>query len=115
MKQLLHTRALLPYGIAIFVIAFLLFQVQLILGKYFLPLFGGTPAMWTTCMFFFQTLLLGGYLYSHAVTSLLPVRRQGKVHLGALLAALAAVSISAFAWHSPLMPDSSWKPNGPGN
>src|SRR6266849_8965469 len=113
MKQPLHTRAFLPYGIAIFVSAFLLFQVQLILGKYFLPWFGGTPAMWTTCMFFFQTLLLGGYLYSHAVTSLLPVRTQGRVHLGLLLAALAAVSIPAVAWHSPLMPDSSWKPNGP--
>ena len=110
-----HPHTLLPYGIAIFVSAFLLFQVQLILGKYFLPWFGGTPAMWTTCMFFFQTLLLGGYLYSHAVTSLLPVRTQGRVHLGALLAALAAVSIPAVAWHSPLMPDSSWKPNGPEN
>src|SRR6266568_7074538 len=115
MKQPLHTRALLPYGIAIFVSAFLLFQVQLILGKYFLPWFGGTPAMWTTCMFFFQTLLLGGYLYSHAVTFFLPVRIQGKVHLGALFAALAAVSISAVAWQSPLMPDSNWKPNGPEN
>src|SRR5216683_985622 len=89
-----HPRALLPYGIAIFISAFLLFQVQLIVGKYFLPWFGGTPAMWTTCMFFFQTLLLGGYLYSHAVTSLLSTRTQGKVHLVVLLAALAAVSIS---------------------
>jgi hypothetical protein len=66
-------------------------------------------------MFFFQALLLGGYLYSHAVTSLLPVRIQRNVHLGTLFAALAAVSISAVAWHSPLMPDSGWKPNGPEN
>jgi len=115
MKQLLHPRVLLPYGIAIFISAFLLFQVQLIVGKYFLPWFGGTPAMWTTCMFFFQTLLLGGYLYSHAVTSLLSTQTQGKVHLAALLVALAAVSIPAFAWHSPLMPDASWKPTGPDN
>src|SRR6266446_5511755 len=106
----LRARPLVAYAIAIFVSAFLLFQVQLILGKYFLPWFGGTPATWTTCMFFFQTLLLGGYLYSHAVTSLLPVRMQGKFHLTALVAALAALSIPVVAWHSPLLPDSSWKP-----
>jgi hypothetical protein len=115
MAQPLHPRVLLPYGIAIFVSAFLLFQVQLVLGKYFLPWFGGTPAMWTTCMFFFQTLLLGGYLYSHAVTSFLSTRTQGQMHSVALLAALAAVSISAVVWRCPLLPDSSWKPNGPEN
>lgn len=107
-----YTQTFLPYRIAIFVSAFLLFQVQLILGKYFLPWFGGTPAMWTTCMFFFQTLLLGGYLYSHAITSLLSTRAQRRVHLMSLAAALTAVSVSVVAWHSPLMPDSSWKPNG---
>ncbi len=45
-----------PYWVSIFLGAFLLFSVQLLLGKYFLPWFGGTPAMWTTCMFFFQTM-----------------------------------------------------------
>jgi hypothetical protein len=58
------------YGFAIFCGAFLLFQVQLILGKYALPWFGGAPAVWTTCMLFFQLLLLGGYSYSHAVSKL---------------------------------------------
>jgi hypothetical protein len=111
----LHRRALPPYGITIFLSAFLLFQVQLILGKYFLPWFGGTPAMWTTCMFFFQTLLLAGYLYSHAVTSLLSFRTQRQLHATALLAALAAVIIPAVAWHSPLLPGSNWKPRGPEN
>ena len=56
-----------PYRFTIFLGAFLLFAVQLVLGKYFLPWFGGTPAMWTTCMFFFQTLLLAGYAYAHGI------------------------------------------------
>src|SRR5882762_3830673 len=73
-----------PYWVSIFLGAFLLFAVQLLLGRYFLPWFGGTPAMWTTCMFFFQTLLLAGYLYSHAVTSLLSPRTQRQVHAMAL-------------------------------
>lgn len=42
---------------ALLLSAFLLFQMQLVPAKYFLPWFGGTPAMWTTCMFFFQSLL----------------------------------------------------------
>ena len=58
-----------PYWISIFLGAFLLFSMQLLLGKYFLPWFGGTPAMWTTCMFFFQTLLLAGYAYAHALVN----------------------------------------------
>ena len=105
----------MAYGTTIFIGAFLLFQVQLILAKYFLPWFGGTPATWTTCMFFFQTLLLGGYLYSHAITSLLPVRIQRNVHLVVLAAALAAVSVPVLAWTAPLLPGFSWKPNDSGS
>src|SRR2546430_10513336 len=48
------------FGIAIFTSAFLLFQVQLLLGKFLLPWFGGTSAIWATCLLFFQVLLLGG-------------------------------------------------------
>src|SRR6476661_6779032 len=66
------------YGFAIFCAAFILFQVQLILGKYALPSFGGAPAVWTTCMLFFQLLLLGGYFYSPAV-SRIRLRRQSIV------------------------------------
>src|SRR5438045_7585804 len=91
----------LPYYSAIFLSAFLLFQVQLLVGKYFLPWFGGTPAMWTTCMFFFQTLLLLGYLYSHCVATLSSPSSQGKLHLAVLFGALAWLSISAGVWHSP--------------
>src|SRR5947207_5350541 len=100
----LGTARMQPYWAGIFLGAFLLFQVQLLVGKYFLPWFGGTPAMWTTCMFFFQTLLLLGYLYSHCVATLSSPSSQGKLHLAVLFGALAWLSISAGVWHSPLMP-----------
>ncbi|MBV9622430.1 MAG: hypothetical protein JOZ14_00450, partial [Acidobacteria bacterium] len=101
------------YGATIFLSAFLLFQVQLILGKFFLPWFGGTPAMWTTCMFFFQTLLLGGYIYAHAISRLMAARWQAIIHVITLLATAATFLLSAARWHSPLLPDASWKPSGP--
>ena len=69
-----------PYWISIFLGAFLLFAIQLLLGKYFLPWFGGTPAMWTTCMFFFQMLLLAGYAYAHALANWFSLRVQGLLH-----------------------------------
>src|SRR6478736_1665533 len=55
-------------AITIFTSAFLLFQVQPIISKTILPWFGGSPAVWTTCVLFFQVLLLGGYAYAHVLT-----------------------------------------------
>src|SRR5260370_774735 len=107
------SKAVLPYYSAIFLSAFLLFEVQLLLGKYFLPWFGGTPAVWTTCMFFFQTLLVAGYLYAHLVAVRLTPKSQAKLHLTVLLIALVSVVLSAIAWHCPLMPGSNWRPEGP--
>src|SRR5580765_1244345 len=101
------------YGTTIFISAFLLFQVQLIVGKYFLPWFGGTPAMWTTCMFFFQLALLAGYLYSHLLTDRVPLRWQGIVYIGVLVLAVSWLLLFAIAWHSPLLPESRLKPAGP--
>jgi len=103
----------LPYAVAIFISAFLLFQVQLILGKYFLPWFGGTPAMWTTFMFFFQSLLLAGYLYAHLLADLIPPRPQAIIHIGFLILTSVLFLASATAWGSPLTPDSHWKPSSP--
>ena len=79
----------LLFAVAVFVSAFLLFQVQPLISKAILPWFGGTPSVWTTCMLFFQVLLCGGYLYSHLVTSRLTPRQQGLVHCGVLLISLA--------------------------
>src|SRR5713226_1937619 len=111
MKQPVHTRAFLPYGITIFVSAFLLFQVQLILGKYFLPWFGGTPAMWTTCMFFFQTLLLAGYAYAHALANWFSPRTQSYLHSALLFTSLVVLAFLAVMWGTPITPSANWRPH----
>jgi hypothetical protein len=49
------------FPVTIFLSAFLLFEVQPMIGRYVLPWFGGGPAVWTNCMLFFQTMLLAGY------------------------------------------------------
>ena len=56
-------RVLFP--VTIFLSAFLLFQVQPIMGRFILPWFGGTPAVWSVCLLFFQAMLLAGYAYAH--------------------------------------------------
>src|ERR1700685_366877 len=78
----------LRYRLIIFLGAFLLFAVQLLLAKYFLPWFGGAPAVWTTCMLFFQTLLLAGYAYAHGLIQWFSPRVQTALHVSLLLAAL---------------------------
>lgn len=90
-------------ALTIFLSAFLLFQVQPLMGKYLLPWFGGGPGVWTTCLLFFQTILLGGYAYAHGLVTRLPPARQGLVHLGLLV--LAALCL-------PAIPAESWKPTG---
>jgi hypothetical protein len=80
----------LVFAVALFVSAFLLFWVQPLAGKMLLPLLGGTPAVWNTCMLFFQALLLAGYAYALALARWLSARAQAAVHLALLaLAALA--------------------------
>jgi len=101
-----------PYSVTVLVSAFLLFEIQLILAKFFLPWFGGTPALWTTCMFFFQSLLVVGYFYAHLLAERVPFRRQGLVHLILLTTALVVSAALCARWRSPLFPGSIWKPNG---
>jgi len=92
---------MLPFALTIFTGAFLLFQVQPLVGKYILPWFGGGPGVWTTCLLFFQLLLLGGYAYAHAVSRYLKPRTQAILHLVLLIAALASL---------PITPSDAWKP-----
>lgn len=91
------------YSSAIFLSAFLLFQVQPLIAKRILPWFGGVPSVWTVCMLFFQALLLAGYAYAHLLTSKLPPRRQAWTHAAVLAASLAFL---------PIIPDAAWKPVG---
>src|SRR5580704_4287515 len=94
---------LIVYSATVFLSAFLLFQVQPLIGKYILPWFGGAPGVWTTCMLFFQALLLGGYAYAHFVSRWLRPRAQAALHFALIVAALALL---------PITPADSWKPDG---
>jgi hypothetical protein len=89
------------YALTIFISAFLLFQVQPMIAKIILPWFGGGAAVWSTCLMFFQIVLLLGYLYSHATTKWLSPRHQSLLHTLILLASLALL---------PVYPAASWKP-----
>lgn len=92
---------MISYALTIFTGAFLLFLVQPLIGKYILPWFGGSPGVWTTCLLFFQLLLLGGYAYAHGLSSRLSPKRQTQVHLALLFLSLAFL---------PIIPSENWKP-----
>ena len=94
---------MLLFASTILLSAFLLFLVQPIIAKQILPWFGGTSAVWTTCLVFFQVLLLAGYAYSHLITSHLAPRQQARLHIALLLASLLFL---------PIIPDASLKPTG---
>ena len=90
----------LRFALTIFLSAFLLFQVQPIAARYILPWFGGGPAVWTSCLLFFQIGLLAGYVYAHWLGLRLGSRLQGGVHL-----ALLALSLLFL----PIRPSAAWK------
>lgn len=91
------------HALTIFLGAFLLFQVQPLIGKYILPWFGGGPGVWTTCLLFFQAALLGGYAYAHLLSTHLKPRGQAWLHGCLLIVAVAMM---------PIIPASHWKPTG---
>jgi SAM-dependent methyltransferase len=94
---------MLLYSLTIFLSAFLLFQVQPIIAKMILPWFGGSSAVWSTCMLFFQVALLLGYLYAHWLHEKLAPRKQAAAHIAALAVSLAAL---------PMLPNPGWKSAG---
>ncbi len=93
----------MPYAATIFLSSFLLFLVQPLIARQILPWFGGSAAVWTTCMLFFQSLLLAGYAYAHAANARLSPRTQAIVHCVLLGLALLAL---------PIAPAEGWKPLG---
>ena len=104
---------MLTYAITIFTGAFLLFQVEPLLARYILPWFGGTSAVWITCMLFFQLLLVAGYAYSHLIVTRLSARRQAIVHVEIVSACVLLMATLALIWQSPITPGPSWKPLNP--
>src|SRR3984957_14273398 len=81
------------YFSAIFLSAFLLFQVQPLIAKIVLPWFGGGAAVWIVCLLFFQIVLVLGYLYAHFLTQCVPAGAQRWVHAGVVLVSFAALPI----------------------
>ena len=92
------------YAVTILLSAFLLFLVQPMIAKIIVPWFGGSSAVWITCLLFFQLELLLGYFYAFWIINRLPVRRQKILHV-----ALLGLGIVVL----PILPSSYWKPLGP--
>ena len=91
------------YGLSVFLSAFLLFQIEPLIAKIILPWFGGSAAVWTTCLVFFQVVLLLGYLYVYWLTRCLRPKLQTWIHVSLLATSLLLL---------PILPDSAWKPRG---
>jgi hypothetical protein len=94
------------YASTIFLSAFLLFQVQPLIAKIILPWFGGSAAVWSAAMLFFQLVLLAGYGYAHFAIRRLTPKMQWTIHAG-----LLAVSCALL----PIVPSPHWKPNEAGD
>ena len=88
-------RMVLLFAVTLFLSSALLFLVQPMVAKMVLPFLGGTPAVWNTCMVFFQSMLLLGYLYVHAATRWLRPRPQALVHVALLSASLLALPVAS--------------------
>lgn len=94
------------YAVTIFLSAFLLFQVQPLIAKMILPWFGGSAAVWSASMLFFQLLLLAGYAYAHISIRFLKPRMQMLVHVALLLGSCALL---------PILPNPVWRPTQAGD
>src|SRR5579862_1505204 len=94
------------YAVTIFLSAFLLFQVQPLIAKMILPWFGGSAAVWSASMLFFQLLLLAGYAYAHVSIRFLKPRMQMLVHVALLLGSCALL---------PILPNPIWRPTQAGD
>jgi hypothetical protein len=93
----------LYFIVTVFLSATLLFSVQPMVAKTLLPVFGGSSSVWTTCMLFYQTMLLLGYLYAHFVMKRVSRRVQLFGHVAMLVVALGA----GYVYDTPVAPPSS--------
>jgi hypothetical protein len=100
----------LLFATTIFLGAFLLFLIEPLIAKLILPWFGGSAAVWATCLVFFQTALLLGYLYTDSTIRRLAPRRQSVLHLGLLLVSLLWLPIAPqIFWRSHANIDPAWR------
>jgi len=102
-RPLTSNQSMLLLALTTLLSAFLLFSVQPLIAKQIVPWFGGTSAVWTLCLVFFQSLLTAGYAYSDWTTRRLRPRSQAALHLGLL--ALSLISL-------PIVAADRWKPAG---
>jgi hypothetical protein len=94
----------------VFLGSFLLFLIEPLFAKSILPWFGGSASVWATCLVFFQTALLLGYLYADATTHRLTPKRQSTTHLGLLLVSLLWLPIAPqISWRSDVQVDPAWR------
>ncbi|HWZ87800.1 MAG TPA: fused MFS/spermidine synthase, partial [Polyangiaceae bacterium] len=92
----------LNFALTVFVSAFLLFQIEPLISKFILPWFGGSPAVWTTCLLFFQVVLFCGYAYAHLSTRFLAPRERVIVHCTILAVSLALLHVAPGNQYKPL-------------
>src|SRR5580700_1000359 len=90
---------LIVFVVSMFISATLLFLVEPMIAKMLLPLLGGTPAVWNTCLVFFQVMLLAGYSYAYVTMKWLSRKTQIGVHVALVLVPL--VVVSALPFHLP--------------
>jgi hypothetical protein len=102
-----HTSLMILFSVTIFVSAALLFLIEPMFAKFVLPSFGGTPAVWTGSMMFFQAALLTSYVYVHATTTWLGARRQAVLHLVVVLLPLLVLPVA--------VPAKDWAPGPDSN
>ncbi|MBM4409219.1 MAG: hypothetical protein FJ038_11660, partial [Chloroflexi bacterium] len=102
-----HVRAA-PFAVTVGMSAFLLFSLELLGGRLVLPVFGGSPGVWTTALCFFTTIVFLGYLYAHVLATRLRPGRAGAFHVAVGLAALAltvAAPADVSTLRNPAMPE----------
>ena len=103
------------FALSVFLSAFLLFQIEPMIGKFILPGFGGTSAVWSTVLMFFQILLSGGYAYAYWLIGRGSDRKRIMIHIALLSASLVIMLVLGLIWKSPIFPAPGWQPASTAN
>jgi hypothetical protein len=106
---------LLVFAFTLFLSATLMFCLELMVGKMMLPLLGGTPAVWNTCMVFYQAVLLAGYAFSHWTTQALGSRAQARYQIALLALPFVAIVVNGLFYSGPLAPNQNLIAGNEGN